>query len=342
MSIIQRSAHVEEGGEILRRLARRAGQTPSQIVRDSGISRWTPEGHDRGEGPRPKTPAGTSTIAATITAWLKTQTHNGNSAPALTSLSGQSGQTPTNEISPFHIGNAITSWKGKSQHTRKNYTNALRRFLNWTAQQGLTSYALLSTLPRIHQPSPRLIVASQEERRKLLDTAAPNLRFFLLLCADLGLRHKTAAGLRPCDYNRGQRTITFRTKNAATQTLPVSGEIAATIEGLPEGSKQGRPIVALLQTTPRGSITGTNPRFQKQFDRLKEKCEIRKELHIHDLRRTAAEEVWDATHDLRAAQAQLGHSSPATTARYLANRVTQDDLRGVREAIEQMRSRRKE
>jgi integrase len=184
------------------------------------------------------------------------------------------------------------------------------------------------------------VVATPEERAKLLDTAAPNLAFFILLCADLGLRHKTAAGIRAQDYNPKTRTLTFRTKGAVTQSLPVSNEVARIIEALPPGADRGRPIVALLQTTRRGSITGSNPRFSRQWERLKEKAGVRRELHIHDLRRTAAEEVWDATLDIRAVQAQLGHQSPTTTARYLANRVTQKDLQRVREKVDAMRANR--
>jgi len=323
------------------RLARCQRPEATQSLRQRPGGPETPERHAGEEWTRrKKNLAATSPLTATITAWLETQTHNTNSAPALASLARQSGSTAAGKLSPHEIGQAIAEWKAqsKSQHTRKNYCNALRRFLNWTAQQGLTTYALLATLPRIHQPDPRLIIATPEERAKLLDTAAPNLRFFILLCADLGLRHKTAAELRPVDYDPAARTIRFRTKGAATQTLPVTDTIADTITSLPSDCDRERPIVALLPASKRGSLWGKQPRFTKQWQTLKQKCGVRSELHIHDLRRTAAEEVWDATTDLRAVQAQLGHTSIATTARYLANRVTENDLRHVRDAVQRLRS----
>ncbi len=82
---------------------------------------------------------------------------------------------------------------------------------------------------------------------------------------------------------------------------------------------------------------GRNPRMLKRRWKLKERLGIRDELRIHDLRRTCAEDVWDATLDLRVVQAQLGHRSPTTTARYLANKVLLQDLKPVMEKVQAMR-----
>jgi integrase len=78
------------------------------------------------------------------------------------------------------------------------------------------------------------------------------------------------------------------------------------------------------------------------MDRVEHRLRGRRELHIHDLRRTAAEEVWDATRDVRMVQAQLGHRSPLTTIRYLANRISLQDLTPVRAKVDQLRKARKQ
>jgi integrase len=154
------------------------------------------------------------------------------------------------------------------------------------------------------------------------------------------MRHRTASGIAISNYDRATRSLRFTTKGNTQQTLPVTTEIAATIENLPQEDKV-TPIVTLLRP-PRqqGHPPGKNPRFAKAFNKLKKELGIRPELHIHDLRRTAAEDVWDATKDIRLVQAQLGHRSPITTVRYLANRVSLKDLMPVRAKVDAMRKAR--
>ena len=96
----------------------------------------------------------------------------------------------------------------------------------------------------------------------------------------------------------------------------------------------------LLRKHRPGNQPGPAPRFTKQWKALKKRAGIRAELRIHDLRRTLAEDVWNATHDLRAVQAQLGHRSPTTTARYLADRITLQDLKPIMRKVQQLRTLR--
>ncbi len=124
------------------------------------------------------------------------------------------------------------------------------------------------------------------------------------------------------------------------QTLPVSAAIAEVIEKLPPGIDRQKPIVNPLRKHRPGQQPGPAPRFTKQWKALKKRAGIRPELRIHDLRRTVAEDVWDATLDLRAVQAQLGHQSPTTTARYLANRIALQDLKPILRKVQQLRTLR--
>jgi integrase len=175
----------------------------------------------------------------------------------------------------------------------------------------------------------------------VIEAAPPHLKFFLMLCSDLGIRHRTAARIALSNYDPHTRALTFTTKGNTHQTLPVTDAIANTIEALPPDSPRDLPIVKLLASTCHpGHQLGTSPRFSKQWTKLKEKLNIRPELRIHDLRRTVAEEVWNATKDIRIVQAQLGHRSPNTTVRYLANRIALQDLQPVLEKVLQLRAQR--
>ncbi|MGA9475713.1 MAG: tyrosine-type recombinase/integrase [Terriglobales bacterium] len=143
--------------------------------------------------------------------------------------------------------------------------------------------------------------------------------------------------MTPTNYDQHTRSITFLTKGKVQQTLPVSARVADSFAALdPEADPQLPVIYQLSGRTP-----GRKPqRFSKQWKKLKEKLKLRPELRIHDLRRTMAEDVWEATLDIRCVQAQLGHRSPTTTARYLANRIALKQLQPIAAMVEAIRAAR--
>jgi integrase len=202
---------------------------------------------------------------------------------------------------------------------------------------GQAPKTIARAVPRIHAPTYRTTIATDDERCRLIAAADPALRFFLLLCSELGIRHRTAARMTLANYDPATRALRFTTKGNTHQTLPVTEEIAATITALPATSDRTTPIVKLLH---QGRPMGNNPRLLKRWWKLKRKLGIRDELRIHDLRRTVAEDIWEATHDLRPVQAQLGHRSISTTARYLANRLQLQDLQPVLQKMQAMRAAR--
>ncbi len=72
--------------------------------------------------------------------------------------------------------------------------------------------------------------------------------------------------------------------------------------------------------------------FRALFPRLAKKAGIEKRVHAHGLRHTHAFELACEGHPLHLIQAQLGHSSLATTDRYLRHLAP-------RQVIEVMQSR---
>ena len=167
------------------------------------------------------------------------------------------------------------------------------------------------------------------------------MKFFLMLCGDLGIRHRTAARMCLANYDAPTRSLRFTTKGNTHQTLPVTAAIARVLDALPAFSDRNEPIINLLRAGAKpGHRPGQNPRMLKQWTSLKKRLGIRAELRIHDLRRTLAEDVWEATHDLRTVQAQLGHRSPTTSARYLANRIQLQDLEPVLQSVLALRVKR--
>jgi|SRR5579862_7915 len=329
------SIYAAEVRQVHGRLARLERQTPSRRVPHR---RRSPRASGHHEGGSFKPQATPGTIARASADFQQAHRNNPNTLAALKIVAVTLGSKDTANLTTKDIATVLAAWQDKAQHTRWNYTKALARFLRHIkAPEEITS-----EVPKVRQPSPRLVIATDAERESLLAAATPRLRFFLLLCADLGLRHRTATRIALSNYDRASRSLSFTTKGNAHQTLPATREIADTIETLiDDGADPRTPVVTLLRPKKQqGHPPGPNPRFAKAFDKLKTQLRIRRELHIHDLRRTAAEDVWEATKDLRLVQAQLGHRSPITTVRYLANRINLKDLAPVRDAVDQMRARR--
>lgn len=326
--------HDSEERKVHGRLARLKRSSSPRRVPHRSRSRRTSGAH----ACHGKPPEATGSIARAVAEYQQAQKQNPNTKAALRSLVEAHGSEEGKQLTAAKVQACAARWAEFSQHTRSTYSKCLRRFLAWLEEIGQAPKGISRAVPRIHAPQYRAVVATDAERESLLAAADPALRFFLLLCSELGIRHRTAARIAISNYDRVTRSLRFTTKGNTHQTLPVTAEIAATIEGLPQTSDPNTPIVKLLHT---GRAMGNNPRLLKRWWKLKAKLGIRAELRIHDLRRTVAEDIWQATKDLRQVQAQLGHRSIATTARYLHHQVQLQDLRPVLAKVQALRIARR-
>lgn len=293
---------------------------------------------------KPQQAAGT--IARAAAEFQQAQIYKGSNNPnthaALKAICAAIGNHQVKQLTAGTIAQVTQTWRDRSQHTRSNYSKAAKRFLRWCEETQGAPKGISRAVARVFQPAPRGVTATDAERESLLTAATPRLRFFLLLCGDLGIRHRTATRIALENWQPLTRSLSFTTKGNRHMTLPVTEAIAQVILSLPANSPTNVPIVNLLRPPKaEGHPPGKNPRFIKAFNKLKQKLGIRRELHIHDFRRTAAEDVWEATHDIRIVQAQLGHHSPITTVRYLANKVQLADLQPVLAKVEAMRAARR-
>lgn len=143
------------------------------------------------------------------------------------------------------------------------------------------------------------------------------------MCSDLAIRSGTAAAMTPAHYDAARHVLTFRTKYDNAQELPVTGELRELLDT--PGLDPGVPFVAQL---PRGfewrtgrTLMGLgrmeHSSLHNAWGKLKRRLGLRPALRPHDLRRTTVRRVYDATRDLRLAQALLGHSDLTSTLWYL-------------------------
>ncbi|WP_327092047.1 tyrosine-type recombinase/integrase [Nonomuraea sp. NBC_01738] len=203
---------------------------------------------------------------------------------------------------------------------------ALRRVLKESWRLGQTSaedYARASDLPPVrhsrlptgHHVPPEVVGAAlsacQEGTAGIRDAA------LIAVLYSTGCRRAEIAGLTLRDYDSAARSLRVRGKRDKERMVYLTPDAIALLErwlairGLGEG-----PLFSPL--TKKGRLRDRPLSGQGIADilsrRLSEAGAARRTAH--DFRRTFIGELLDAGVDLATAQALVGHSSPATTARY--------------------------
>ena len=263
-------------------------------------------------------------MAARVTGYrIAAGTHHGWAARTIAATCG--GLRP-----PQLTARAVRIINGKideseNHFTRKNRANAVRWLLRKLEDDGAPK--LTSEVITVTQPRPRNVTAADSERRRMISAAPPHLRCWLLMSSDIGIRSGTAAVLGPEHYDSARRELTFTTKYQERQRMPVTAELAAMLDTCTD---MGMPFVAQL---PRSNAASRQPLhsmgrmsangLRKAFAKLRKKLGITRKLTAHDLRRTTAVRVYDATKDIRAVQALLGHGDMGSTIWYLDHHMTQ-------------------
>lgn len=158
------------------------------------------------------------------------------------------------------------------------------------------------------------------ERDLMLNAAPLYLRCWILLCADLALRSGTAARVAPEHFDPEKQTITLKTKADRAITLPVSAELLEIFRAV--GNRDPlTSYVRQLHRMGRAKLCKLDTNYLRNcWWRLRVSVGIQRGIHPHDLRRTAAVNALNLTHDLRVVQALLGHTQLRSTLHYLDHR----------------------
>jgi len=145
-------------------------------------------------------------------------------------------------------------------------------------------------------------------------------RALLVLLYRAGLRVSEALALAPKDVDRAAGTVTvLRGKGDKRRTVGLDlGAFAVLERWLDRRAKLGvngrAPIFCTLRGTPLATAY-----VRALMPRLARRAGIGKRVHAHGLRHTHAAELAYEGAPMNLIQAQLGHSSLATTSRYLAH-----------------------
>lgn len=203
---------------------------------------------------------------------------------------------------------------------------ALKRFLEYIDRTYHTDHAL--AVPKVVRPSQRTLIAQEDELRRIIDAVPLWMKTFILLCRLMGLRHGEAVAMTPAHYNPADRTLAFKRKMGGTSHIPVPIELQPAIDLARTMDPHESILVSL------GMKKSDDPRdlIGRRWRAAVKKAKANPNLHIHDLRRTIATELYAHTKDLRAVQTLLGHRSMSSTILYIAP-MDPDKLRSLMEEL---------
>ena len=192
--------------------------------------------------------------------------------------------------------------------------------------------------PKIHT-IPDILTPAEVEQ---LIGATRKLRYrvFLLTTYSLGLRLEEALSLQVGDIDAGRKKVHIRRgKGHKDRLLPLPD---LTLEALRELWKRHRHPYFIfpnanghLKTIQQATTHMDRGGAQKAMKTVVEECGIKKKSPIHSLRHSFATHLLERGLSLRHIQALLGHSSPATTARYahLSDITEKDSLTAINALI---------
>jgi integrase len=184
--------------------------------------------------------------------------------------------------------------------SRKSLVASLRSFYRWALAGGLVSVDPTASLGRVRVPPavPRPI--ADAELRAAFTAADEEATLMLALGAYAGLRRAEIAAVHSDDVDGLSLIVTG--KGGRTRRIPVHPSLAGRLAGL-EGWAFPSPVRPGEHASP---------------DYISSRLEavLPPPWTAHSLRHYFATKAYQGTHDLRAVQQLLGHSSPTTTARY--------------------------
>jgi site-specific recombinase XerC len=195
----------------------------------------------------------------------------------------------------------------RKPETLKSYRSAFRSYYQWAHKRGHVTTNPAEDLDSIRIPKSVPLLATDDAVQLGL-IGAPLDERFMILAGRMGcLRLTEIATLRP--RHRVGHIFRVTGKGGRTRNVPINGTWMPTVLELER--------VADLDYYLPGKFGG-----HLHQTTIEKKIQARTGFNPHALRHAGATAAYEATRDLRAVQELLGHSSLATTERYLHTSLT--------------------
>lgn len=208
----------------------------------------------------------------------------------------------TEALAAEYLNDGRTTWSPKTTIRRRG---TLRR---WAEFDGcpftfLSKYRAPAAPPAVPHPLPEGI---QGVYAMIASTSNPKHKALCALTGLVGLRVDEAVNVEPSHINLHERSVTVCGKGEKTRIVPLSDRVLEIImPAYRHAAKNNTTLVDLSQSGARKSIR-----------RHGKRAGLSRPVASHDMRATAATEMYARTKDIRAVQEILGHSDVRTTQGY--------------------------
>lgn len=191
---------------------------------------------------------------------------------------------------------------------------ALRKLLRDCGREDLCRQVHRLTAVRCRE-----VTVPEVEFEAVLRCAPPALELALLLAHEAGLRAATAARFSRANCDFDARAVMGVTKAQNTYRLPMTKRLYDRLLWFCAATRD--PDASICQALDDDHKPLTSPRLFAALTKAKQRAGVVGAWALHDLRRTAARRLYDATGDIRKVQSFLGHKMLWTTCWYLGNAI---------------------
>jgi integrase len=206
---------------------------------------------------------------------------------------------------------------------------------------------LAEMVPRVPPAPQRHVIATEDEVKSLLLHATTWQRAMILFARGMAMRRSEITHLTPRDYDPVSNSITFKRKQGGTSGLPVPPELKNILQFAADQNPYQPVLITLGLRAPQEGTkrikknysakeryeSALNNYIDRHWSNLLKRAGITRTLHLHDLRHTAATELYSHTKDLRTVQQLLGHRAMSSTMKYIAPAATEE----LRQSLTELR-----
>ena len=239
----------------------------------------------------------------------------------------------------------MLEWQASIGHlapaSRRAYVSAVSKFCRWLVVEGHMPTDPTVALEKVKEPRRAPRTLSPDQVAAVIDTCATvRGKAILSLMVGCGLRCVEVSNLDLADVDLTAATVLVRGKGGHERILPIPDfSFCALAKYLDERGWIAGPLFLAVGSKGLRDRRLSARWVSKRTAQIMHAAGVHQPWDgraAHSLRRTAASDVLDRSHDIRLVQQMLGHANVGTTERYLRYRDL-DQLRAAMEGREYQR-----